>query len=75
MVDGGPPPPGPLIAHGRAADVFDLGDGRVLRRYRSVPVDRLVEREAAVMTHLAAHGYPVPRVHDAAGADLIAPPG
>jgi hypothetical protein len=39
-------PPGPLIGAGRAADVYDIGGGRVLRRYR-VPFD--VEPEAAVM--------------------------
>ena len=27
--------PGPLLASGRAADVFDIGDGKVLRRYRA----------------------------------------
>ena len=27
-------PPGPLIGSGRAADVYALGDGKVLRRYR-----------------------------------------
>ena len=29
--------PGPLIGTGRAADVYDIGDGRVLRRYRDRP--------------------------------------
>jgi hypothetical protein len=28
--------PGPLIATGRAADVFAYGDGLVLRRYRKI---------------------------------------
>ena len=31
--------PGPLIASGRAADVYDLGDGTVLRRYRTAHPD------------------------------------
>ena len=29
--------PGALIGRGRRADVYDLGDGRVLRRYREGP--------------------------------------
>ena len=29
--------PGPLIGAGRSADVYDIGDGRVLRRYRDGP--------------------------------------
>jgi aminoglycoside phosphotransferase (APT) family kinase protein len=60
--------PGPLIGKGRAADVYDIGGGRVLRRNRSgAPTDR----EAAVMQHLWRHGYPVPQVHDADGADIV----
>lgn len=62
--------PGALIGRGRRADVYDLGDGRVLRRYREGP--REVEREAEVMTHARAHGVPVPEVFDIAGTtDLI----
>ena len=30
-----------------------------------------VEIEAAAMRHLAAHGFPVPAVHDADGRDLV----
>jgi hypothetical protein len=37
-----------LIASGRASEIFDLGDGRVLRRFRAGG-DR--EREALVMEH------------------------
>jgi Ser/Thr protein kinase RdoA (MazF antagonist) len=62
--------PGALLGHGRAADVYDIGGGRVLRRYRLVRPG-LVEREAHVMRHLAAHGFPVPEVYDAGGADLV----
>jgi aminoglycoside phosphotransferase (APT) family kinase protein len=61
--------PGPLIASGRAADVYDLGDGRVLRRYRSAHPD--LELEARIMRHVAEQGYPVPAVHDVDGTDLI----
>ncbi|MFC0432781.1 phosphotransferase [Kutzneria buriramensis] len=57
-----------LLASGREADVFDIGDNRVLRRSRD---DRGVEREAEVMIRLAAQGFPVPAVHHAAGRDLV----
>lgn len=63
--------PGPLVGRGRDADVYDIGGGRVLRRYRHGRGRRDVPGEAAVMRHLAAHGFPVPVVHDADGADLI----
>ena len=63
-----PVEPGRLIGRGRAADVFEAGPGRVLRRYRtehdSVP-------EAELLCHLHRHGYPVPEVHDVAGRDMV----
>ncbi len=67
--------PGPLIGTGRAADVYDVGNGRVLRRYRdSIPpliAAEMVAKEAAVMGHVRAHGYPTPEVFDATGNDLV----
>lgn len=60
--------PGPLLASGRAADVFDLGDGTVLRRYRT---DHPIDHELRVMRFLHESSYPVPRVHDGAGRDLV----
>jgi aminoglycoside phosphotransferase (APT) family kinase protein len=48
-----------LLAAGRASEIFDLGDGRVLRRFRAGGDP---EREALVMRHARANGYPVPRV-------------
>jgi aminoglycoside phosphotransferase (APT) family kinase protein len=57
-----------LIGQGRHADVFALGDDRVLRRYRT---GQSSEAEAAVMRHVHEHGYPVPRVFDAAGPDMV----
>jgi len=60
--------PGPLLGRGRAADVYDVGAGRVLRRYRT---DHDSAPEAAIMRHLAEHGYPVPAVHDVDGRDLV----
>ena len=60
--------PGPLIARGRAADVFAHRDGLVLRRYRT---DHDCVYEAAVMQHVRAHGFPVPEVVEVAGRDLV----
>ncbi|HZA81671.1 MAG TPA: serine/threonine protein kinase, partial [Actinomycetes bacterium] len=56
------------IARGRDADVYALGDGRVLRRYRRPgPTDR----ERRVMAHARAHGYPVPQVYEWTGTDMV----
>lgn len=60
--------PGELIGSGRDCDVFADGPGRVLRRDRA---GRSTEAEAATMRHVAAHGYPVPMVFDAAGPDIV----
>jgi Ser/Thr protein kinase RdoA (MazF antagonist) len=60
--------PGLLVGAGRTCDVFDVGNGRVLRRYR---VPRGVEAEAAIMRYLDEAGYPVPKVYDAEEPDLI----
>jgi aminoglycoside phosphotransferase (APT) family kinase protein len=57
-----------LIAAGRASEVFDLGDGRVLRRFKSGGDP---EREALVMRHARAHGYPVPQVLDVIADALV----
>jgi len=57
-----------LLATGRDADVFELSDDRVLRRYRN---GRDATAEAAVMAHVHALGYPVPRVHAVDHADLV----
>jgi Phosphotransferase enzyme family len=48
-----------LLASGRVADVWALDGERVLRRNRD---GRDVGREAAVMRHARAHGFPVPEV-------------
>lgn len=62
--------PGKLIGRGRRADIYDLGGGKVLRRYREGP--REVDREAEVMIHAAAHGVPVPEVFEVRGTtDLV----
>jgi Ser/Thr protein kinase RdoA (MazF antagonist) len=56
------------IGSGRDADVYALADGQVLRRYRD---GGDVTAEAALMRHVAGHGYPVPKVHHADGPDLV----
>ncbi|CAL9468002.1 hypothetical protein SUDANB121_02788 [Nocardiopsis dassonvillei] len=56
------------LASGRDADVFALYGRRVLRRNRD---GRSPAAEAAVMEHVAAHGFPAPRVHSVDGADLV----
>jgi aminoglycoside phosphotransferase (APT) family kinase protein len=57
-----------LIAAGRASEIFDLGDGRVLRRFRAGGDP---EHEALVMRHAHGHGYPVPRVVEVTADTLV----
>jgi tRNA A-37 threonylcarbamoyl transferase component Bud32 len=73
-------PPGRLIGSGRAADVYELGPNRVLRRYRvAAEVSTqlreqhadLVHAEARLMRHLRSLGFPVPQVYDADGTDMV----
>ena len=63
--------PGKFVGAGRSADVYDIGDGRVLRRYRDGREARHVETEALVMKHARAFGVPVPEVFDVSGADIV----
>ena len=57
-----------LLAQGRAADVYDLGDGTVLRRYRTA---HDTASEAKVMAWARAAGLPVPEVHRSDGPELV----
>jgi aminoglycoside phosphotransferase (APT) family kinase protein len=57
-----------LVASGRDCDIFDCGDGTVLRRQRD---GCSLEREADVMHHVRSLGYPCPRVHRAAGSEVV----
>jgi aminoglycoside phosphotransferase (APT) family kinase protein len=57
-----------LLASGRDADVYALDERRVLRRYRK---GGDVTAEAVTMRYVSDHGYPVPRVYEADGADLV----
>ena len=63
--------PDRLIGAGRNADVYDAGDGRVLRRYRDERPAAWVAREAEVMIHARAHGAPVPEVFEVSGSDIV----
>jgi aminoglycoside phosphotransferase (APT) family kinase protein len=63
--------PGTLIGSGRNADAYDIGDGRVLRRYRDGRDARRVAAEAQVMAHARAGGVPVPEIFDVSGADIV----
>ena len=56
-----------LVGSGRDADVYSLGEDRVLRRYRE---GGDATREAELMAFVAGHGYPVPTIFDVDGADL-----
>ena len=58
----------PVIGTGRAADVYDLGDGTVLRRYRR---EHDAALEGRVMEWARAAGVPVPKTHRAEGRDLV----
>jgi aminoglycoside phosphotransferase (APT) family kinase protein len=58
-----------LVGACRRADVYDLGDGKVLRRYRDPAA--VAGREAEVMAHALAHGVPVPEVFDVSGGDIV----
>jgi len=60
---------GPKLASGRDADVFDLGNGRVLRRHRN-PHDS-AEPQAAIMRFVREQRYPVPAVHAVTGPDMV----
>jgi aminoglycoside phosphotransferase (APT) family kinase protein len=57
-----------LIASGRSADVYDIGDGRVLRRLREGVVP---EGEVVAMREARSHGVPVPEVYEVDGADMV----
>src|SRR5215212_3746405 len=57
-----------LLASGRAADIYVLDDGRVLKRDRD---GRSADHEAAAMRHAREHGFPVPEVFSASGTELV----
>ena len=57
-----------VIAAGRASEIVDLGGGRVLRRFKGGGDPA---REAAVMEHAQAHGFPVPEVFEVRDDALV----
>ena len=57
-----------LLADGREAEIYDIGRGRVLRRYKA---GGHPEREALVMEHARAHGFPAPRVDEVRPDGLV----
>jgi tRNA A-37 threonylcarbamoyl transferase component Bud32 len=63
--------PGRLLARGRWADVYELGGGRVLKRYRDPATAAMAAYEAAVMAHARSNSIPVPEVHEVRGCDLV----
>ncbi|HEX3842458.1 MAG TPA: phosphotransferase [Acidimicrobiales bacterium] len=62
--------PGPLLASGREADIFEYGPGLVLRRSRA---GRSLAEEARVMEYVRSQGYPAPAVEEVSddGLDLV----
>jgi hypothetical protein len=50
-----------LLAEGRASEILDLGDGRVLPRFKRGGDPAF---ESRVMEHARAHGFPVPALHE-----------
>lgn len=62
---------GRLLGSGRTADVYEIDEAWVLRRYRDGYGDALAE--GAVMAYLREHGYPAPRVRlaDSSRTDLV----
>lgn len=57
-----------LVGRGRSADVFEHGEGRVLRRYRTPRNTRL---EVAAMEHARAHGFPAPAARAVSDTDIV----
>jgi aminoglycoside phosphotransferase (APT) family kinase protein len=51
--------------------VYDLGGGRVLKRFRDKAAAPIAAFEAGVMVHARAHGVPVPEVFEVNGCDLV----
>jgi aminoglycoside phosphotransferase (APT) family kinase protein len=57
-----------VLAEGRASEIVELGDDRVLRRFKA---GGSPAREAEIMEHARAHGYPVPRVLEVLDDSLV----
>ncbi|QTE29317.1 phosphotransferase [Pengzhenrongella sicca] len=57
-----------VLNAGTTADILLVDDERVMRRYHDA---HDIATEAALMRHVAAHGFPVPTLFSAEGADLV----
>jgi Phosphotransferase enzyme family len=57
-----------VLAEGRASEILDLGDGRVLRRFKS---GGRPAQEAEVMEYARARGFPVPAVLEVRDDSLV----
>jgi phosphotransferase family enzyme len=57
-----------VLAEGRASEVLELDDGRVLRRFKA---GGRPDREAEVMEHARVHGFPVPGVLEVREDSLV----
>jgi aminoglycoside phosphotransferase (APT) family kinase protein len=62
---------GRVLGSGRTADVYEIDEAWVLRRNRDDRGDAAAQ--GAVMEHVRAHGFPVPRVRlaDSSRTDLV----
>lgn len=62
--------PGPLLAAGREADIFEYGPGLVLRRSRE---GYSMAHQATTMTYLRDRGYPVPAIEEVSddGSEMV----
>jgi Ser/Thr protein kinase RdoA (MazF antagonist) len=52
------------VGEGREAELFDLGNGRVLRLYRSVDADAEARYQAGLLQQIADLGIRVPRIFE-----------
>ena len=57
-----------MLAEGRASEIVELGDDRVLRRFKA---GGRPTREAEIMEHARAHGFSVPGVLEVRNDSLV----
>ena len=57
-----------MLAEGRASEILELGEDRVLRRFKA---GGRPAREAEIMEHARARGYPVPQVLEVRDDSLV----
>jgi tRNA A-37 threonylcarbamoyl transferase component Bud32 len=65
-LDGAQPTAECKLNEGREAEIFDWGEGRVLRLYRSTEADREAQYQAELLREIAGVGLRVPLVHEVA---------